>query len=360
MLFAVIMAGGWGERFWPMSRRCSPKQSLKLVGSRTMIQQTYDRIHPLVKDENIIVVTGKDHATLIRRQLPQLKKRNIIVEPEGRNTAACIGLVSLYIRRRDPDAVTMVLPSDHLIRDQKAFLNGLNLAVDIARQSNALVTFGIKPLYPSTGYGYIKGQEAARFKVARCRLCRIERFVEKPSRPAAVRMVKSGKYFWNSGIFVWKVSAILSAVREEMPRLYAALKRIERSLGTAAEAETIRRVYARLEAISIDYGVMERVDNGCLLIADFDWNDIGSWTRLGMLRKADGARNVMMGRISSLETKNCIIVTDRRHLVGTVGISNLIVIHTPEATLICPRDRAEDVKMLVAEITREKGNRRYL
>ncbi|MDR4503868.1 MAG: mannose-1-phosphate guanylyltransferase [Candidatus Scalindua sp.] len=353
MSYAVIMAGGSGTRFWPWSRQKTPKQLLKLTGKDTMIRQTVDRVVSEIPLENIYVVTASSQADCIKRELSALPERNIISEPFGRNTAACIGLAATIIRKRDADAIMAVMTADHIIEPADVFLRGLRCAGKIAMKTDVLVTFGIKPDNPSVNYGYIKrgqyGESIDGFSVFD-----VNAFMEKPDRATAEKFLQSGKYYWNSGIFVWSVSTILEGIEKYMPTLASGLGRIGAALDSSEEATVIRDEYERFENVSIDYGVMEKISNVKVIEAEFTWDDVGSWLAVERLNTADQQNNTVLGKYCGLDSTGNIIVGDQERLIATVNVSDLIVVNTKDATLVCDKNSAEDIKKLLG-LLKEKG-----
>lgn len=349
MLSAVIIAGGRGERFWPRSRFHKPKQLQVITGSETMLQMTVKRMQPLIPLEQIYVVTDEKLEQEVKRQLPCLPERNVIAEPVGRNTAAAVGLSAVQIGRLDDDATLAVLPADHLIFDEKEFLACLSIGVKVAREKNSLVVFGIKPDRPETGYGYIKAGGEISEKVYE-----VEAFVEKPDEKTAKKFLASGGYYWNSGMFVWKYSVIMAAIERHMPHLFAGLQKIR----TASKKEVIREVYEKMEDISIDCGVMEKAQNRVMVMGDFRWDDIGSWLAMERIWQKDGEGNVSQGKFVGIETHNSIIIGDKA-LIATIGISNMIVVATDDAILICPKEKAQEVKKIIRKLA-DMGERQYI
>jgi mannose-1-phosphate guanylyltransferase len=366
-MYAVIMAGGQGTRFWPRSRRKRPKQLLDIVGSESMIRQTVDRLLPLVKPADIYVVTGKEHVEELLGHIPDVPAENILAEPIGRNTAPCIGLAAMRLKKIDPEGVMAVLPADHVILDKERFLGTLRFAGDVAKSGEYIITLGMKPDRPETGYGYIKtgnrheaigaGSVGAIHELP-LQICNVERFVEKPDKETAEGYVKSGDYLWNAGMFVFKVSTILKAIERYMPDLYIGLLRLEPALGTPEQERVMEEVYGSLPSISIDYGIMEKADNVLVIPSDFGWNDVGSWTAIDDLLPRDEQGMVVHGESISIDSKDCIVYSPRK-LVATIGVSNLIVVETEDAILICDKSRAQDVKKVV-EILEKERKEKYL
>ncbi|KKC30219.1 mannose-1-phosphate guanylyltransferase [Caldanaerobacter subterraneus] len=343
MITGVIMAGGKGERFWPKSRVKMPKQFLNLYGNKTMIQQTVDRLKKIMPVENIFVVTNIDYAAIISEQIPDLPTENILIEPMAKNTAACIGLAALHTERLDKDSIMVVVPSDHVIKDEEAYIEILKTAIEKAKAGDNLVTIGIKPTRPETGYGYIKFRKMTKEIINGNPVHKVEKFVEKPGYEVAVRYVESGDYLWNSGMFIWKTSSILRAIEKYMPELYKALENIRENF----DSEDIERVlyegYSKLESISIDYGVMEKAKNVYVVPGDFGWDDVGSWTSIERLYEKDENGNVIRGNVVAVDTKKCII-TGGEKLIATLGIEDVIIVDTDDALLICSKDKVQNVR----------------
>ena len=352
---ALIMAGGRGERFWPRSRTSLPKQFLALTDeTKTMIRLTVDRILPLVAAEDIYIATNRRYRDLVREQLPEIPETNILCEPVGRNTAPCIGLAAFHMRRKDEDAVMMVLSSDHLIEDVDAFRHVLTEAAAVAEQGRNLVTIGITPTYPETGYGYVCCDRAAALGAA----FKVQRFVEKPDRERAAAYLASGDYLWNSGMFVWKLSTILGNLETHMPELYAGLAGIAEAIGTAEEDAVLERCFPALPSQSIDYGVLEKASDIYILPGSFGWDDVGSWPALARIQGYDPQGNAIRGNVTAVDSGGCILQSDGK-LIAAVGLKDLIVIDTDDVTLICPKDRAGDIKKLLAEL-KEQHKETYL
>ncbi len=356
-MIAVIMAGGSGTRFWPRSRERMPKQLLSLVNERSMLQNTIDRLGDLVTPEQVLVVSTATQAEAIRQQLSNIPEENIIVEPKGKNTAPCIGLAALYARRRDPDSVMVVLPADHLIEGEEQFRQVLRTGERLARETEALVTIGIKPTYPSTGYGYIQFGELIENQ-NEVEAYRVKTFAEKPTLEVAKRFLSSGDFLWNSGIFIWKTATILHHIEELLPELYNGLMEIDKALGTPEEAEVVNRVYCQIRSVSIDYGVMEHAKNVIVLKATFSWNDLGTWEEVYKISPKDENGNAITGLVVHKDTKGSLIDSPHR-LIATLGVENLVVVDSGDAILICHRDRAQEVRDIV-EILRRKGLKEYL
>lgn len=343
---ALIMAGGRGERFWPKSRKNMPKQFLSLTDDgKTMIQLTVERILPLVAMEDIFVVTNRDYRELVHRQLPELPEENILCEPVGRNTAPCIGLGAVHMEKKYGDAVMIVLPSDHLIKYNTIFLNTLSDACETAEQGGSLVTLGITPDSPETGYGYIKFQPETTLG----RAFAVERFVEKPNLETAKEYLASEQYLWNSGMFIWKVSTILENLERYLPETAAGLRRIGEAVGTEQEEPVLEREFQSFSSESIDYGVMEKAENIYIYTGAFGWDDVGSWLAVGRIKKSNEFGNIVDGNAVTVETKNTIIQGGGK-LIAAVGLENMIVVDTEDALLICDQDHAGDIKKVLENL----------
>jgi mannose-1-phosphate guanylyltransferase len=356
-MYAVIMAGGKGTRFWPRSRQKKPKQLLNIVGQRSMLQQTVARIGRLLPAENIFVIAGKDHGDEVRNQLAEVPDENIILEPVGRNTAACIGLAALVVQQRDPSAIMVVLPSDHLIADEDRFLGALRAAAAMARRESALITLGIRPTAPETGYGYLETGEALGM-VQNHAFYRVASFYEKPDGQRAKQYLEKGNFYWNSGMFIWRAEVILEALQRHLPILYDDLQKLKPFLGTPEIVSEIARIYPDLESISIDYGVMEKADHVLMLPADFGWNDLGTWGSMVQIWPKDDQENVYQGEVMTMDSRGNIVFS-RQKLCVLYNVDDLIVVDTEDALLICPVSRAQDVGK-VLELMRQRGMEQYL
>ena len=343
-IYPVVMAGGSGTRFWPLSRKARPKQLLALATDRPLIVETVNRLQGLATPGRTYVVCGPVHARAVRRLLPRLPAANVVVEPIARNTAPAIGLVTLHIQARDPDGVLAVLPSDHHVADVAGFRAVLGRAAEVA-QSGALVTIGIKPSRPETGYGYIRVGDPIDGTAARVRA-----FVEKPDAPTAAEYVASGEYLWNGGIFVFTARAMREAIRQHMPELDAVLERIAPTIGTARYAATLKRSFPHAPAVSIDYGVMEKAQQIAVVPGDFGWSDVGSFAALPEVRPADADGNVVVGKGAVLvDSAGCVVVGSGRPL-GLVGLRDMVVVDAGDAVLVVPRDRSQDVRAVVQSL----------
>jgi len=377
-IHAVILAGGSGTRFWPLSRETCPKQMLQIVGEDTLIRQTIKRMNGFVPPENIWIVTTEDKAQDIRFHLESLgslvERIQFIKEPVGRNTAPAIGLAAIYLQHCSSDSVMIVMPSDHAIPDNEKYLGDLKVAIEAAME-DCLVTFGIKPNRPETGYGYIKVDHSSKIKLKG--VLKVECFVEKPNLETAQKYLLDGNYFWNSGIFVWKTSKILSEIKTYLPSLYKTLKEIDFLLFKSDQLDRhnnpvtqlpndvvtskpnkLNELYSSLENFSIDYGIMERSSNGLMVPANFLWSDLGSWTALDEMIKKDDAGNIVKGNTIDIGSENSTIFAGER-LIATIGLKDMVVVDTPDATLVTPKGRVQEVKNIVEEL-KKNGREEHL
>ncbi|MHB8845801.1 MAG: mannose-1-phosphate guanylyltransferase/mannose-6-phosphate isomerase [Nitrospirota bacterium] len=355
-MYAVIMAGGSGTRFWPLSREKMPKQLLKIGSEDTLIQLTVDRVLPLVKREHVFIVTNHglavDIGTQLKSRFGGSWDRNLILEPEAKNTAPALALSALHLNRIDPDGIMVVLSADHSIRNVEAFRACIATAAKAAAQ-DYLVTLGIKPSRPETGFGYIKSGKPCQGADVEG-VFRVERFVEKPDLRTAQGYLQSGQYYWNSGMFVWKVRTFLREIERYMPSLYQGIEEVRKSIGSGTETEAVRGMFSRVQPVSIDYGVMEKTDRAAVVPADIGWSDVGSWTALEEVTDKDSSGNIIAGNVVDIDSHDSVIYADQR-LVATIGLRDTIVVDTPDATLVCSRDRAQDVKKVVDELKRRKA-----
>ncbi len=346
---ALIMAGGRGERFWPKSRKNLPKQFLSLTSDgKTMIQLTVERISPVVSLENIYISTNTSYKKLVMEQLPGIPEENILCEPVGRNTAPCIGLAAVHIRKKLGDAIMMVLPSDHLIKNNVMFLDVLRDAATAAEENTSLVSIGIAPSDPETGYGYIQF-DSQNLKECTSRAYKVVNFKEKPDLSTAKEYVASGDYLWNSGMFIWKVSSILSNMENLMPAMYDGLKKIENSIGTTDQEQVLESEFINFKSESIDYGIMEHAKDIYIIPGAFGWDDVGSWLALERINSTNEFGNVVNGNVISIDTKNSIIHGNEK-LIATVGLKDIIIIDTEDALLICDKDSTQDIKKIIENL----------
>lgn len=354
-LYAVILCGGRGERFWPKSRRSRPKQFIRLFGNRSLTEQTSARISRLCPPERQLFVAPAEFAGVMRQM--GFCGRNVVLEPAGRNTAPAIGLAASYLRRRDPDAVMVVLPADHLIEDRDAFLSSVRLAARSAEQGR-LVTFGVRPDRPDTGYGYVQvGRRIAGH--GRLTVHEVLGFREKPDAATAEKYVKSGDFLWNSGMFVWRVEAILAAFRQFLPGFHAALERFAEFIGRPGEKRMLAALYRDAPAMSIDYAVMEKADNVAVVRAGFDWDDVGSWLALDRHFSRDRDGNVLRGRCVGVEASGCTVEADRG-VVALLGVRDIVVVRDGDVLLVAAKQSIGRTKEVLARIAAIPDGERYL
>ncbi|HEY52302.1 MAG TPA: mannose-1-phosphate guanylyltransferase [Caldilineae bacterium] len=357
-LYPTILAGGVGSRLWPRSRKSTPKQFLDLTGNgRSMLQEACDRMTPLVPADQIYVITNAEYVDTVRAQLPELPAENIIGEPAARGSAAAIGLAAIHLQKRDPDAVMAVLTADHLIRKPETLRQVLVGGADLAQQGG-LITLGIEPSYPETGYGYIEmGDWLGVYNDLTAR--RVRRFREKPDQATAEAFIAAGNYAWNSGMFIWRVDVIMSEFQQQMPDLFAALRQLASALDKPDESEAFQRYWMPLQGnVTIDYGVMERAQSVAVFPVDLGWDDIGSWAALLEVLPKDVDGNVAHARHLHHDSSNVLVYSNNR-LITTIGLRDMIVVDTHDAVLVMPADRAQDVKKLI-EALRADGLEHYL
>ncbi len=356
MLYAVIIAGGKGQRFWPKSTTARPKYLLSFAGKRSLLQETIRRAKWVVPANRILVITSKQSASAVRKQLIGFPGIKIIQEPFGRNTAAAVGLGAVLIKRIDPDAVIMVLPADHLIKDRKKFCSAARLCARTARSKETLVTVGVKPTYPATGYGYIHldSEDKSLTPNSQEKIFRVKKFIEKPDKKTARRFFNSSSYLWNSGMFFWRAKVILGEIENHLPGLSRGLSRISKAWSTPSRQKVIRDVYKNLKSNSIDYGVMEKAKDILCLKTDFNWDDCGSWLCLERLYRPDKNGNIFFGNVAGMDTRNSIISSSPNMVIAALGVKDLIVIATKDGVMICPKEKAEKVKGLVGNLKKRK------
>lgn len=343
-MFAVIMAGGGGTRLWPKSLEKNPKQMHALAGEKPLVQETVDRLSDIIGHDNVYVITNTHQAELIRELIPSCCQR-VLIDPFRRDTAPCIGLAAIYLSLQDPDAVMGVFAADHFIGNPAEFGRIVRAGEKLAAAGH-VVTIGIKPTEPATGYGYIEcGEQFGSADGIEVRYAK--RFAEKPDLETARCYYESGQYLWNSGMFIWKIPTILSLFEKHLPDVYERLLRIRDAVGTESEHDVLIREYDRMQRISVDYGIMEKLEKILVIPGDFGWNDVGSWTTVYDLTPHDENEDAVRGLHFGIDTRNSLIVGPENKVIATIGIEDMIIIDTDGALLVCPKDRAQDVKKIV-------------
>ena len=353
--YAIIIAGGIGSRFWPKSRSSYPKQFLDILHvGKTLIQATYQRFSTFILPQNIYVVTAEEYVPIVSEQLPMLPKENILAEPSRKNTAPCIAYASFKILLHNPQASMIVAPADHLILDAEEFKQVCNKAMDFVENIKALITLGINPTYPNTGYGYIQHE----ILPAADQVYKVKTFTEKPSVELAQTFLASGDFLWNAGIFVWKVQRIIEAFEKYLPEVYEVFTTEQQFFNTVAEKDALERIYTQCTNISIDFGIMEKADNVYVIPADFDWSDLGTWTSAYENLEKDRLGNAIAGNnVLVIDAQHCMIHAFNEKLLVIQGLDNYIVVDTPDALLICKKDKEQEIKEYVAAVKRKKGDK---
>lgn len=350
MLHAIVMAGGSGTRFWPKSRRSQPKQLLSLFGGDSLLQDTVARVAPLVSPERTWIITGDDQAEATHAQLPQIPRENIVGEPFPRDTAPCVGLAAAIVAHRDPDATMVVVPADHVVRPAAAFQMTVGLALELlAENPDALITFGVRPTRPETGYGYIERGElvATRDGVG---ISRVKMFREKPERKEAEEFLAAGTFAWNSGVFIWRAQTILREMRTHRPDVGAAIDRIAAALGTPRERAVIAAEYEHLPRVPIDKAVMEKAASVYVLEVVYDWSDVGDWRSLAELKTSDEMGNICEGPVHAHDTRDCVVLSEDGNLITTLGVENLVIVQAGGATLVARREHLDNLKKCVERL----------
>ncbi len=355
--YAVIMAGGGGTRLWPLSRKAKPKQMLRLLDERSLFQTAIDRLDGIFPPERILVVTVEDQASELLEQCPAIPEENFLLEPMPRGTASVVGLAAIVLQKRDPEAVMAILTSDHIIGNEEGFRHLLLSAYEVAQEGH-LVTLGIKPTFPATGYGYIhRGNKLGLFRGLE--VYEAIRFIEKPDQDRARVMLAEGDYAWNSGMFVWRVDKILGEFETQIPALFTSLSEIDSALGTSRESETIYDQWSHIEPETIDYGIMEGANKVAVIPAEgLDWSDVGSWDSLFDVIKGDQEGNIVMGgKHIGLETSNSLVyVTQEHRLIVTIGVEDLVVVDTGDVLLVCHKEQAQEVRKIVNQLNDNGGD----
>ena len=355
--YCIIMAGGVGSRFWPLSRKAKPKQFLDITGTgKTLIQQTYQRFAKIIPPENFLIVTNTNYKHLVMEQLPQLKEEQVLTEPLRRNTAPCVAYATYKIKAKNPRANFVVAPSDHLIIKEEEFVRQIEKGIEFAKSKNALLTLGIKPCRPETGYGYIQVKNKEEFN-SLDNLYKVKTFVEKPDAEMAQVFIDSGEFFWNSGIFIWSMSSIVAALETHVNDISTLFSRGSKLYNTEDEIHFINKIYSECRGISIDYGIMEQAQNVYVLTADFDWSDLGSWGALYEHEDKDETGNVIKGdNVLMYNAQNCIVNISDEKVAVLHGLDGYIVAESNDTLLICKREDEEQIKQFVTDVRIKKGD----
>ncbi|MES2775225.1 MAG: mannose-1-phosphate guanylyltransferase [Bacteroidota bacterium] len=351
--YVVIMAGGIGSRFWPVSRTDYPKQFLDILGTgKTLIQQTYNRFTPLVPIENIYVITADDYTDIVKEQLPMLPAANILGEPCRKNTAPCIAYLSFKLQKKDPGAVLIVTPADHLILNETAFKEDCLKALDFVKNNDALLTLGITPTHPNTGYGYIQRDSEEQAPS----IFKVNRFTEKPTLEKAKTFIASGDFLWNAGIFVWRATVVLESFKLHLPDIYYLFESCMDEYNTGDEKKVVDTAYAESQSISVDYAIMEKADNTYILPVTFEWSDLGTWTSAWENMEKDISGNAVSGdSVIVIDTSGCIIHAPSGKAIVVQGLSNFMVIDTEDALVICSKEKEQHIKEYSAIVGKELG-----
>jgi mannose-1-phosphate guanylyltransferase len=353
--YVVIMAGGIGTRFWPMSRTNFPKQFLDILGiGKTLIQTTYDRFASFIPLENIYVVTSEEYVNIVKKQLPHLPLQNILAEPSRKNTAPCIAYISFKLNKLDPNALMIVAPADHLISDNIAFTKVSLEALSFVKKHNAFITLGINPTYPNTGYGYLQYEQPS----VSDNVYKVKTFTEKPNLELAKTFISSGEFLWNAGIFVWQVKNIIVAFEKYLPEIYDLFLSQRDKFNTPEEESALHQIYPFTTSISIDFGIMEKADNVYVIPSSFGWSDLGTWNSAYENLQKDTQANAVSGtNVMMVDTSNCIVHTPENKLVVLQGLNDFIVVDTGDVLLICKKDKEQEIKEFVGDVKRQKGDK---
>ena len=353
--YVAIMAGGIGSRFWPKSRVGLPKQFLDILNTgKTLIQYTYERFAEFIPEENIFIVTSGEYASIVKEQLPQIKDESIVSEPSRKNTAPCIAYISFKILQLDPNATLIVAPADHLIMDTTGFRQTCESAIKFVEEHNALVTLGIKPTYPNTGYGYIQHEQDS----VEDNVYKVKTFTEKPNLELAKTFISSGDFLWNAGIFIWKISTIVAMFERYQPEMFEVFSGEKETFNTPAEKEAIVRIYPLCSSISIDYAIMEKADNVYVIPSSFGWSDLGTWASAYDNLEKDYLGNAIAGdKVMVIDATQCMVSAPHNKLMVLQGLNDFIVIDTNDVLLICKKEKEQEIKEYVAEVKRNIGEK---
>lgn len=361
MVYAVIMAGGSGTRFWPKSTQKLPKQFLSLFGKGTMIQNTAQRIEPLIPQEQVLVVTNEKYVDIVKEQLPKVPHANIVGEPVAKNTAPCVAIAAEMLYKNDPEAVMVVLPADHQIQDPEKFNTYLKAAIKKAESGHSLVTIGINPGRPETGYGYIHANNTIQEDFNSKPVHPVRGFKEKPDKETAQKFLEAGEYYWNSGMFIWKAKTILDEFESHLPEMYEQVKSAGKNLYGEDHEAAINQFYRSCESVSIDYGIMEHATNVFVVPGEFGWNDVGSWTAVYELGEKNASGNVIKAKnVTSSKAEKNLIYSNSGKMISVVGLDGVAVVETEDAILVCKLDKAQNVKEIVQQLKDREEFQKYL
>jgi len=357
--YAVILAGGKGERFWPLSRIGHPKQLLEITSNKTMLQETIDRVSDFIPIEKTLIVTGENLKEAILEKVKMLKEKNLVIEPEARNTCLAIGVAAVHLKKINPSATMIVLSSDHYIQTREKLKEVLKVGSEVANQGDYLITLGIVPTRAETAYGYIELADLFT-SMEDIPIYRINRFKEKPNRMVAQEYYYDRKYLWNSGIFIWTVDTILKALQRHMPDLYRELDLYSGEIGTKGQEQALKSLYSKAENISIDCAVLEKAENVLTIKADLVWDDIGSWLALERIKERDRMNNVIIGKAQTLATYETTVVNDGPGVIATLGVSDLVIVRTGDIVFVAHKTKAQDIKELLNKFASDKNLEQYL
>jgi mannose-1-phosphate guanylyltransferase len=357
--YAVILAGGRGERFWPLSRTDRPKQLLHITSDKTMLQETIDRVRDLIPVERTWVVTGENIKKAILEKVSYLKEENLIVEPGTMNTCLAIGLAAAHLRKVDPSATMVVLSSDHMIEPKEKLQKILEIGIEIATSEERLITIGIIPARAETAYGYIEFSELHN-AIDDIMIYQIKEFKEKPNRIVAQQYYYDRRHLWNSGMFIWTAATFLKALEKYMPQMFKDIQSYSKEIGTKNETDARTKLYRDAECISVDFAVLEKADNALVIKADLEWDDVGNWLALERVKQKDRASNVIVGNARTINTFETTIVNDSKGIIATLGISDLVIVKTDEIVFVAHKTRVQDVKELLRQFTGNKELEKYL
>lgn len=356
----VILAGGGGTRLWPVSRKSKPKQTQPFIGNKTLLQKTFERIRSGFKLDDIFISSNIKHYSLIQKQIPLVPRKNYILEPEKRETAAAIGLVAACLAKKNPQEIVFMANADHYIKDIKEYIRVAKLAGRVVKENPSYtVLLGIKPTYPETGYGYIKINKLAK-QIGDDEIFYGEKFIEKPNFKTAQQYFKSWDYLWNPAMFCWRVDHLLRLFKKHLPQHYKILMRIQKAYGTKSFNSVLKKEFKKIKPISIDYGIMEKIKKMLVIPADFEWVDVGHWRTVRDVLSQRRDDNVIRGKHIGHDSKGNLIYSYSGKLIATVGVKDMIIIDTEDCLLVCPKDKAQEVKKIVEKLNKKKGYQKYL